>query len=296
MNKKIIIGTAGFQKNYGITQRPRDNPTVLLESSIESGYLRYDTAESYCGSEVALGKEIQNSGIGENLFFIDSKISGLTPNSSRSPSIVRDKVLRILDRLRISKLYTLYLHQTDIGIISDYWIREGVEQLKESGLITRSGISVYDVEAVNLFEQQKCFDDIQLPYNVLNRSLFDRLSSFSRCNRAVGRSVFLQGLLVSRPELAAKITGWPTATDVIQKLHLRIHSKSLSLSDYIGAFPLVSPELNRVIYGVNSISTLKALNKIIEFSESIKFGDYTDIVNMDVEQEWIDPRNWKSTF
>ena len=99
-----------------------------------------------------------------------------------------------------------YLHQNEIEIISDHYIQEGLEKLKELKLVKKTGVSIYCYDECQYAIESNTFDYVQVPISVFDLDFHER---FIRNNQTsihfVARSLLLQGILVNRSKIAARI-------------------------------------------------------------------------------------------
>ena len=136
----------------------------------------------------------------------------------------------------------------------------GLQQLKESGLVQKIGVSIYDPAELDDLYRRYEFDVVQAPFNLLDRRLIDsgwmsRLAA--RGTELHVRSIFLQGLLLMPPgDRPAKFNRW--------QVHWSAYDEWLRLCELTPlqacvGYSLSFPEVARVIVGVETSDQLQAI-------------------------------------
>ena len=113
MNPELVIGTAQFGMNYGITNKTGkvklDQVSAILDLASKYSIFRIDTAQSYGDSEVIIGKDkskISNFKISSKLKAIDyKKRNSQCPNWDNS-------LKKTLCNLNVKKLDCLFVHNS----------------------------------------------------------------------------------------------------------------------------------------------------------------------------------------
>ena len=139
-------------------------------------------------------------------------------------------------------------------------IYAGLQQLRESGLIQRIGVSIYDpTELDDLFRGYE-FDVVQAPFNLLDWRLIDygwmsRLAI--RGTELHVRSIFLQGLLLMPPgDRPAKFNRWQVHWSAYDAW---LRSAEVTPLQACVRYSLSFPEVTRVIVGVENSDQLRAI-------------------------------------
>lgn len=208
----ICIGTAQFGMEYGIANekgRPGLNEVRrIVESASQRGIYFYDTAVSYGTSETVLGSVFSDLSITDKA----QCITKLPPDFNfRTYTDLKRTVEQSLERLGMSSLWGLLIHRSKVkGNWSDFI--NAVRSLKEERIIKNFGVSVYRPEDASRFAGDEDMDIIQVPFNILDKRLFDNgfFDIAQKARKIVFiRSVFLQGLfLMNRGQLADKRMEW----------------------------------------------------------------------------------------
>jgi aryl-alcohol dehydrogenase-like predicted oxidoreductase len=196
MGIEIIIGTANLGNSYGIVNKSseinRREFLSIVDYAIANNVKMIDTAISYGKAEIILGE------INEKLkdFHILSKYYGVM-NEKEDRLKPIDEVKKTINNLGINSLFCYFLHKAE-DLYNVEIINQMIE-IKNMGLATNIGVSVYSVDdAINALEMD-FIDIIQVKYNVLDQEL-DNIGFFKEAinkkKKIYVRSVFLQGLLL----------------------------------------------------------------------------------------------------
>ena len=193
---RLCLGSAQFGLNYGITNKTgKVNSSELrniLDVARKNGIKAIDTANSYGDSEEALGK------CGIEDFKLISKLPNLSDNIY-SFSNLEYFISNSLDKLQVSKLYGILFHNSAYLLNQDpQYMNECFEKLKEEGVVSNFGVSIYNTEELDkLFEKNFDISIIQGPINIFDRRIVTSgwLNELAKKNIEFhARSIFLQGL------------------------------------------------------------------------------------------------------
>jgi len=164
-----------------------------------------------------------------------------------------------------------------------------MKTLRREGKVNKIGASVYNKKQIEDLVNTFDIDLIQLPFNLLDqRLLHDGTFDFLKQHNIEihVRSAFLQGLLFiplnELPEYFQPIK--PTLTRLKQKLS----SLNLSPAQAALAFINQTPQIDRIICGVNTAEQLQELTKAINTTIDHE-GFYQFAIN---ELKFIDPSQW----
>jgi spore coat polysaccharide biosynthesis protein SpsF (cytidylyltransferase family)/aryl-alcohol dehydrogenase-like predicted oxidoreductase len=301
--KDIILGTAQFGMDYGITNQ-KGMPTTrdaqdIIESALALGIRSFDTARAYGVSEARLGLTLSNNQ--KNVVKVMTK---LQPMTRLKDDVCNDNIAEFLNAsiyhschaLGRSKLDVLYFHQSaDIfrwsGIAIDH-----VQRLIEDGVVGEIGASVYTVN-----EALECINDVrirhlQIPFNMLDT----RWSSDVFQNAIAGRpdlhiyarSVFLQGVLVN-PSSAWPL--WATERDQVSNsiaslVHTLGRRSSVDLCiSYVRAFPWITG----LVLGIDSLEQLTDITECARIAP-LTPNEVSLVRNElgDVQPRLLNPARW----
>lgn len=270
--KFLALGTANFGMKYGFTNRftqlNHEQIRTLLESGLKLGFTWLDTAQAYGSAEGNLG---QNRDLSHR-YLISSKISNL-----REANILHLAAKVEASSLTIGKVpEIMYFHDLkSLLFFSREQIRTASSYLREKGLETQFGVSVY--ETGDILEVVRSLPDIrwmQIPLSVLDlgSSLHSTIKSlYQEGYRFVARSVFMQGILLtslSNPRLQILSQG---ERFILRKFHSFCADHSLPpLAVALGSL-MELEELSGIVLGVDSLSHLDELGSFI--SSPFKLND-----------------------
>lgn len=288
---KLGLGTVQFGLDYGISnkkgQTSQDQVKEILLLAELSNTTLLDTSCAYGNSESIIGNYSNH-----NKFDIVTK----TPVFNRNiiKQIDANELTRSfnnsLSNLQINQVYGLLTHgPEDLLKPGGSYLFNAMKTLKSEGKVNKIGSSVYNQkqieDLVNIFD----IDLIQLPFNILDqRFLHDGTFDFLKQNNIEihVRSAFLQGLLFiplsQLPEFFQPIK--PT----LIRLKHKLSSLNLSPAQAALAFINQTPQIDRIICGVNTAEQLQELTKAI--NTTIDHEDfYQFAIN---ELKFIDPSQW----
>jgi len=211
MISKLVIGTAQFSSNYGISNtsgkvKP-DMAEKILRLANKSNIKSIDTAIGYKNCHQILGK------IGVKNFEIITKIPELY-NKYEDTSCIIDKLInKSRIDLKVNSLNTILIHKPDQlkNKIGEEIIKK-LDHLKNNGIFKKIGISIYSPEEIDSLKNVYDFEVVQCPINVFDRRMSEtgKLEELkSKGTEIHARSIFLQGLLLMKSEsIPGKFNKW----------------------------------------------------------------------------------------
>jgi len=192
--------------NYGISnqdgQTAVEEVTEILAVAQRNDVRVIDTAALYGSSEEVLGNALP----AEHQFKLVTKTirfdaDRITPADA---SLLEQTFVSSLQKLRCSYVYGLMIHNVaDVLAYEGYRLMDSLAALKQRGLATKIGVSVYSAEQIEMVLERFEIDLIQLPINVLDQRLLQggQLAKLKAAGIEIhARSAFLQGLLLMEPE------------------------------------------------------------------------------------------------
>lgn len=206
---RIILGTAQLGLTYGVANRTgqpdQATANLLIASAWEKGLRTFDTAYSYGVSETVLGKAFRTLGLAEPN--VVSKLPVIMGPGGKN--MLKEIVASSLERLGLSSLYCLMLHEEKQLPLLDGALGDAVEEGLKDGLFHSFGISVYEPSSALAALRHPLISIVQIPANIFDRR-FEAEGVFSLA-AALGkelhiRSAFLQGVICMLPhELPASV-------------------------------------------------------------------------------------------
>lgn len=253
---KLALGTVQFGLDYGISnhsgQVPMDEVCSILALAKKHGIFTLDTAAGYGNSEETLGK------VGVSEYQVITKTTSLELGID---SVV-ENFYSSLNRLNIPSVKGLLIHNID-EIESPQFnaLYQVLIDLKNLGMIEQIGFSSYTPEQVDNLLTFFDFDLIQIPFNVLDTRLLEggQLSRLKQRKIEIhARSVFLQGLLLNFNGLNGYFNQWASHFYSYKKI---VEDSSSSLLEYALGFVLNTPDIDKVLVGVESeIQLMEIIN------------------------------------
>ncbi len=256
---RLALGTVQFGLPYGIAnqggQVTRSVAKVMLQLATAKGIDTLDTAISYGESETCLGE------LGTKDFKVVTKLPAVPDSCDDISGWIKDQVSASLGRLGTRSVYGLLLHRSEqlLGLDGKV-IFKTLQNLKETGLVQKIGISIYSPGELDALAPRYRFDLVQAPFNLIDRRIstsgwLQRLKQDA--TEVHTRSAFLQGLLLMpQSKIPSKFAQWATLWD---KWHNWLACHSLTSVQACLAYPLAFPEVDRVVVGADSNSQLEQL-------------------------------------
>lgn len=291
---KIGLGTVQFGQNYGVSNKqgvtPEDEVREILAFAWGNGVTLLDTATLYGSSEVVLGRSIPPHAsfkiVTKTPVFEQTKIN------KNDATKLKDIFRSSLDKLKQPNLYGLLVHHA-VDVLKDggQYLWDGMQDLKEMGLVQKIGTSLYSPLELNRFLEKYKPDIVQTPINVFDQRMIQNghLQHLNGLGVEIhSRSVFLQGLLLMAPEEL------PVHFHSIRNLMLRyretLQKQDINPLNAALTFVYRQPEIDYVIVGVNNQTHLKEILEVIQDMDLLRHIDFSMYaVN---EEAIINPSLW----
>lgn len=230
---KLVLGTAQLGMKYGIANKTgqpnQKTATEIIRMAWEQGIREFDTAQGYGISEFVLGKALSQLCIASQA----RVISKFDPHLDHlNAKILSDSLDKSLEQLGIQSLYGIMLHREEMLSFWNQGISAILNNIVRSGRASHIGIAVYSpekaIQALNL----EGIDMVQIPTNILDRR-FEDAGVYELAERKKKqlyiRSVFLQGLILMRPEEIPEKLNF--ARPVVEKIDMLSRDFNLSRSE-----------------------------------------------------------------
>ena len=261
LTKKLVIGTAQFGQNYGITNAlgkvPEAEIKSIFRNARSNGINTLDTASSYGDSELVLGK------VGVSDFNVITKLPSFVGVSSGFHEYCQNAISSSLADLKQFCVDTVLLHRSEdlLGVHGNEIFR-ALKGLKDNGLVKKIGISIYSPEILDDIVNKYQLDVIQVPLNVFDRRIISSgwLHKLSDMDVSVlARSVFLQGILLSSlDEMPGYFRKWLPHLKAWKDFYLHNNLSALEASLH---FVAQIPEIEKIIVGIESERQLSEIVK-----------------------------------
>lgn len=256
---KIALGTAQFGLNYGVAnstgQVTLEEGRKILALARSQGIDTLDTAIAYGESESALGS------LGVDDWGVVTKLPALPDACIDVDAWVQAQIQGSLKRLRVRQLHAVLLHRpAQLFGHQGPQLFSSLQHLMAAGLTRKIGVSIYDPVELERLTRHWDLGLVQAPLNIWDRRLLE--SGWAHRLKAKGvelhtRSAFLQGLLLmpddQRPSWFTQWNPlWSSWTQWLQE-------RQLSPLEACLRFVLSSPEIDRVVLGVDSSAHLQEI-------------------------------------
>lgn len=285
---KIALGTVQLGMPYGVANTS-GKPSIkeaeqILNCARDAGIDTLDTALDYGDSEQRLGQ------IGVGGFKVISKLPGLPEHMDDVSGWVERMVQHSLERLRVESLHALLFHRPDQLLENNgSKLYESVKKLQKKGLVKKIGVSVYGPSMLEKLLSQFDFDIVQAPVNILDRRMLitgwaEKLTDMKIELHA--RSVFLQGLLLLRPESRPPYfhsfeNVWNQFDDCLAKYEQDALKMCLGFVQSLDC-------IKKIIVGVETHEQLTQLIKV----PAIAIPD-DDLVFQNADEALLNPSKWQ---
>ena len=284
--KKFYLGAAQFGQEYGVTNTKQlDFAEIekICSFALKNKIKDIDTSPMYNSSEKLIGSLSAN-------FRLTTKIPTFNSSHLTYKSWIEKSIQTSLKNLKAQSLEGLLFHNmNDFNERFDKNCIAFIQSLKLSGVIKKVGFSIYDeVELIN--GVKKLIPDvIQVPYSIFDR----RIESYPlitqlKENRTeiIGRSIFLQGLLVNPAFDYKNLFG--KKSSVFKEWYMSCYQHRISPINACMSFILDSDFIDSFVVGASSKKDLSEITKAYSndcMSNKIAFEQINDL-------SIIDPRNW----
>lgn len=277
----------GISNNAGKTSQ--EEVGSILADAASYGVRVIDTASLYGNSETVLGRSLPSN----SEFHIVTKtpqFAGQVLGESDAQHL-EDTLRSSLSKLGRSSVYGLLIHRSsDILLPGGNLLVDRLLKLKQYGLVSKVGVSVYSGLQIDQVLERFPIDLIQLPINVLDQRLLQsgHLQILKRAGVEIhARSAFLQGLLLmEQQEVPEYFDG---VREHLESLRLFMRERGLSPLQAALGFVSGIPEIDQVICGVNNA---RQLGEIIEAARvKVDFRKFAEYAIAD--EGIVNPALWK---
>jgi aryl-alcohol dehydrogenase-like predicted oxidoreductase len=284
---KLALGTAQWGLSYGVanvTGRPSaETVDRMLRAAAQAGTGMLDTARAYGDAERIIGECARARDF--------AVVTKTDPNANATPD-TEHAIATSLAALRRDHVHALLVHHGE-RLLRDGdapWI--AIERARRRGAATKIGVSVYGPEALRRLLERFAIEIVQIP-----ASLYDQ--RFERCGlldelarRGVEvhvRSVFLQGLILARPErLPAAFAGLAAHQ---RRLHARLAEQGLTPLEAALGHALADERIAHVVVGAESELQLDEILVAAARAGTLRRPGAMDSFALDDERVIL-PFNW----
>lgn len=285
MYQKIILGTAQFGMNYGISNKTgkikTKNITKILDLIKKNKINLLDTANSYQKSEKEIGNYFRKKNI---------KFKVITKYSFANNKNIKTQLEETYKNLGYYP-DTIFAHNYKDYISNVF--QEEIKNIKKDFPIKNYGVSLYNpIELKKIIEVKKP-DIIQVPCNILDkRFLSSEIINLleKKSIKLHARSIFLQGLFFQDKKKIYK--KFKNVTRIFKKLYKIAIEENLSIGELSLIWAYKKKEINKIVIGVDGLTHLQDNFKSIKKKISNKNYKIIDQLNLH-ENKIIKPYLWK---
>lgn len=284
MLDKLAIGTANFHKPYGILNRGAtvalEEIEAIFEYMLDRSINTIDTAFVYGDLFSMLSEQIYLSDIR-----IVTKFSVLDNYAD-----LYNKIEKLYSTYKLQSIYGLLVHDPqNLSKIDSAHLKTFLDSVRSSGLVSKTGISAYDMHEVKIFQELMPTDLVQIPLNPLNQRFnCNEFKDFVLENNIEvhARSLFLQGILLA--------TQLPESLQTLGPIWQRFQTITSSYSSRLHVLLSWALNQNWVSKWIIGISSLTDLEQIISQAQICDQIDSTGLFEefKGMPHLLTDPRNW----
>jgi len=287
---KLSLGTVQFGLDYGIAntkgQPVQQDINKIINYVISQGVNCFDTAQAYGNSENVLGKALHSN---KDIFVISKLKTALFKEN------LHESIEKSLSNLKLSSLYGLLLHDSEL---LPFWTEtdsEKINILKQNHKIKYFGVSIYADKEFNLAIENSSVDIIQIPFNLFDQRAITKgwLKKAKEKNKLIFiRSIFLQGLFfMDNANLPKNLFDAKEALNSFEEYtkKLKISKAQLALS-FVNSVAKEAvllfgcDNIEQAKENINNFNTLTPLDKKIIQQLSLSFKD--------IDEKIYNPSRW----
>lgn len=294
------LGTVQLGLNYGISNT-RGKPSLeqafaILDRAVELGVNLLDTANDYGDSERTIGAWLSHRR-GLEQPKVATKIGHLCFDSEQVlEQDIRSQIYGCMERLNLSKIPVLMLHNFEEYARKPQWIRQIFQKLKDEDIIERSGVSAYSHHDYGVAAQSG-FDCIQVPLNIFDwRRIKDgSLERLSQGGVAVFvRSVFLQGLVFRDPEQLEPEMAW--CRPVLSQFRTLCQEFGMRPEELAVSFLLTLPQISGLVLGCETVEQVEANANLVNSARKLTAGQMAEIERafLNTDPRVLNPSCWRN--
>jgi aryl-alcohol dehydrogenase-like predicted oxidoreductase len=279
---KLFIGTAQFGFKYGFNKiKIKKLEIKNIEKTLKRNLLKnFDTAMNYGESEKIIGN-----------LKIKKKVITKIKLPEKKPKDLKKwfekKLDKSLKKLKVKNLYGLLIHDTKDILGKNKEFLNILLDCQKKKLISKLGISVYEVSEIRRILKFWKPEIIQMPINIfdhrfLNNNLLYKLKKLNIELHA--RSCFLQGVLLEKKIKTESLN----SKKIFSSFLNWCQKKQISKLEACIHFVKKIREIDYLIVGFNNSSHLKEI--INSFNKKLILVPDDFLCH---EKSLIDPRRWK---
>lgn len=294
-NSRLVLGTAQLGMPYGIANRT-GQPSIetareIVLTAWNNDICEFDTAGAYGQSEKILGEIFKDLTISDQVKITTKPDPELNHLDAKC---MIQALEQSLDRLHVNKLHCIMLHREDLLDLWEKGLHEILESFVQKGLVDHIGVSVYSPQRALQAILTKGIQIVQLPTNILDRR-FEKAGIFELSKEhdkeIYIRSIFLQGLLLMKPEELSR--NMSDAKKVLEEIRAIAVEKKVTIRHLALGYIKASKPKAKLIIGVEQVSQLNGI--INDANIELPLETLQEILNKfhDVDEKIINPIFWQ---
>lgn len=260
---KLGLGTVQFGLDYGVSNQNGkmlfDDVKEILNIASINKIKTIDTAFSYGNSEKVLGEAT----LDPTSFDIVTKTIPIKKNIIQIEDIkkVEEGFYNSLKKLNKRKIYGFLVHHAD-DLMSENanQLFDCLSRLRDTGIVHKVGVSVYDQEQIDFILERFKIDLIQLPMNIFDQRLFKTKTLQKLKDHDVEihvRSAFMQGLVfLEKNELPQGLKDFSPYLEQFCQFARELNSTRSAVAL---AFLMQQDTIDKVICGVHNPKQFKTI-------------------------------------
>ena len=303
---KLMVGGAQLGMQYGLTNNvgSRDDAywSEFLNYAFQRGVYKIDTAQAYKDSERRIGQWLKEHTEARRKIEITTKF---LPISTRGVSNEREYINTLVRSLQDSskrlanvKIDTIMFHRADMFQIFPDCLWKLLEIMNSEGLCKNLGISVQNPDELKVALNCDAISTIQMPYNLIDNRWecsIPKIKKQKQIRRLqiVGRSVFLQGLLLSQDKDIWRCANIHTPDFILNWLDKLSQYYRMSPLQIALNFVYQQSWIDRLVIGASKTSEFLEICDAISGSK-IPREDLIAIVKQRplLDEATVDPSRW----
>jgi aryl-alcohol dehydrogenase-like predicted oxidoreductase len=289
---RVVLGTAQAAGTWGTIDASAARAAIRYAYDV--GITTFDTAQVYGDAERLLGQALNVPLRDERERIVISTKGGIAPRTDRprrgDAAFLREGIQQSLRRLGVDYVDLFQVHWPDPLTSADQ-TAESLHALLAEGLARHVGVSNYDVDQLLELNALIPVTAVQLPYNLLDRSVEDTL--LPACRAAgigvLAYSPLAAGLLTGRltPRSRFPADDWRSGSADFRGDRLAVHIAvvdrlaavarrlDLSLAQLAVAWLLAQPGVHSAIVG--SLSARNISEAVAATGAGLSGADLTEV-------------------
>ena len=296
------LGTVQLGMDYGLGEHrakpKREYALSLLDAAMARGVNLLDTANNYGESERVIGEWLR--GVEESKR--PRIVTKIGPFDHSSPEALERDIYaqteRCMQDLGVGRLDILMVHDCADYEKSPDVIKRVFEDLKRSGRIRLTGISVYSRHDYFLVAESG-FDSVQIPLNIFDWKQIDNggIRALADAGMMIFvRSVFLQGLVFIRPEAVDPRMDF--CVPYLEKFYGFCEKFKMTPGVLAMSFALSVPGVASLVLGCQTLEQLSENCEMIKAVRQLSESELEELHEAfgEIDGRVIDPRLWYNRF